>query len=33
MIKDGKLIGVLDIDSPTLNYFQPIDQIGLEKSI
>lgn len=33
MMKDGKLIGVLDIDSPTLNYFQPEDKIGLEKFI
>ncbi|MED0680427.1 GAF domain-containing protein [Aneurinibacillus thermoaerophilus] len=30
MIKDGQLIGVLDIDSPEKNRFDEIDQRGLE---
>jgi len=29
--KDGKLLGVLDLDSPTLNRFSESDKIGLEK--
>jgi len=31
--KDGKLLGVLDLDSPTLNRFSESDKIGLEKII
>ena len=30
LLVDGKLIGVLDIDSPSLNRFDSIDQEGLE---
>jgi GAF domain-containing protein len=30
MVKDGKLIGVLDIDSPSLARFDAVDQQGLE---
>jgi GAF domain-containing protein len=30
LIKDGKLVGVFDIDSPTLNRFTAEDQQGLE---
>ncbi len=30
LIKDGKTIGVLDIDSPELNRFDETDQAGLE---
>ncbi|MBR5783199.1 MAG: GAF domain-containing protein [Clostridia bacterium] len=29
--KDGKLIGVLDIDSPVKNRFSPSDRLGLEQ--
>ncbi len=31
--KDGKLLGVLDLDSPTLNRFTDSDKTGLEKII
>ncbi|MFJ7637578.1 MULTISPECIES: GAF domain-containing protein [unclassified Peribacillus] len=31
LMKDGKLIGVLDIDSPITNRFDESDQQGLEK--
>ncbi|MFF2289293.1 GAF domain-containing protein [Peribacillus butanolivorans] len=31
LMKDGKLIGVLDIDSPITNRFDEVDQQGLEK--
>lgn len=31
LIKDGKLLGVLDLDSPKLNRFDAQDQAGLEK--
>ena len=31
LLKDGKLIGVLDIDSPITNRFDESDQQGLEK--
>lgn len=31
LIKDGKLIGVLDIDSPELERFTEVDQIALEE--
>jgi L-methionine (R)-S-oxide reductase len=30
LIKDGKVLGVFDIDSPTLNRFDAQDQAGLE---
>ena len=30
LIKDGKLVGVFDIDSPRLNRFTAEDQQGLE---
>lgn len=33
MIKDGKLIGVLDIDSPEKNRFDEIDQQKLEEFV
>jgi L-methionine (R)-S-oxide reductase len=33
MIKDGKLIGVLDIDSPEKNRFDEVDQKMLEKFV
>ncbi|KQU15033.1 histidine kinase [Bacillus sp. Leaf13] len=31
LMKEGKLIGVLDIDSPITNRFDEVDQQGLEK--
>ena len=31
LIKDGRLLGVLDLDSPQLNRFDAHDQAGLEK--
>ncbi|MFI8493911.1 GAF domain-containing protein [Peribacillus butanolivorans] len=31
LMKEGKLIGVLDIDSPITNRFDEVDQEGLEK--
>ena len=33
LIKDGKLIGVFDIDSPALNRFSEEDQAGLEAMV
>lgn len=33
LIKDGKVIGVLDIDSPEKNRFDEIDQENLEKFV
>ena len=33
LIKDGIVIGVLDIDSPELNRFSEEDRVGLEKVI
>ena len=31
LVKDGKLIGVLDLDSPSLARFTPQDQAGIEQ--
>ncbi|MEJ0088213.1 MAG: GAF domain-containing protein [Limisphaerales bacterium] len=31
LVKDGALLGVLDLDSPKLNRFEAADQAGLEK--
>ncbi|WXL24109.1 GAF domain-containing protein [Ectopseudomonas mendocina] len=31
LIKDGRLIGVLDLDSPTLGRFSEVDQAGVER--
>lgn len=31
--KDGKVVGVLDIDSPNLNRFSEEDKLGLEKFV
>jgi len=31
LVKDGRLFGVLDLDSPKLNRFDAVDQAGLEK--
>ena len=33
LVKDGKLIGVFDIDSPVLNRFSEEDQAGLEAMV
>lgn len=33
LVKDGKLIGVFDIDSPSLNRFSEEDQAGLEAMV
>lgn len=33
LIKDGQVLGVLDIDSPELNRFTDTDRIGLEKVV
>ncbi|WP_308639798.1 GAF domain-containing protein [Paenibacillus silvisoli] len=33
MVKDGQLLGVLDIDSPELNRFDEVDQAYLEKFV
>ncbi|WP_251549611.1 GAF domain-containing protein [Neobacillus muris] len=33
MIKDGRLIGVLDIDSPETNRFDELDQVKLEEFV
>ncbi|WP_395824758.1 GAF domain-containing protein [Collimonas sp.] len=30
VLKDGRVLGVFDIDSPSLNRFRPEDQLGLE---
>lgn len=31
LLKDGQLLGVLDLDSPKLNRFDAVDQAGLER--
>ena len=31
LVKNGRLLGVLDLDSPKLNRFDAADQAGLEK--
>ncbi|MGC6369465.1 GAF domain-containing protein [Pseudomonas sp. K2I15] len=31
LVKDGRLIGVLDLDSPSLSRFTPQDQSGIEQ--
>jgi len=31
LVKDGRLIGVLDLDSPSLSRFTPQDQAGIEQ--
>ncbi|KWV85164.1 Free methionine-R-sulfoxide reductase [Pseudomonas fluorescens] len=31
LVKDGQLIGVLDLDSPLLGRFTPQDQEGIER--
>ena len=31
LVKNGELLGVLDLDSPKLNRFDAVDQAGLEK--
>jgi L-methionine (R)-S-oxide reductase len=33
LVKDGKVVGVFDIDSPTLNRFSEEDQAGLESLV
>ncbi|MFJ2987380.1 GAF domain-containing protein [Collimonas sp. NPDC087041] len=33
VIKDGRVLGVFDIDSPSLNRFRPEDQLGLESLV
>ena len=33
LIKDGKLVGVFDIDSPALNRFSDEDRAGLEAMV
>ena len=33
LLKDGKLLGVLDIDSPTLARFDQVDKMGMEKLV
>ncbi|NWB91035.1 GAF domain-containing protein [Pseudomonas agarici] len=33
LVKDGKLIGVLDLDSPRLARFTPEDQAGIEQLV
>ncbi|PAB59934.1 GAF domain-containing protein [Anaeromicrobium sediminis] len=33
LVQNGKLVGVLDIDSPIKNRFDEEDQIGLEKAV
>ena len=33
LIKDGRLLGVLDLDSPKLGRFDAVDQAGLERLI
>ena len=30
LIKDGRLIGVLDLDSPSIGRFSEQDQLGIE---
>ena len=31
LIKDGRVLGVLDLDSPTVGRFSEADQVGLER--
>lgn len=31
LVKDGRLIGVLDLDNPTVGRFSEADQVGLER--
>ena len=31
LVKDGRLIGVLDLDSPKLKRFGEVDQVGIER--
>ena len=31
LLQDGRLLGLLDLDSPVLNRFDPTDQAGLER--
>jgi len=33
LVKDGRLIGVLDLDSPKLARFSEVDQAGMEKMV
>jgi len=33
LVKDGRLIGVLDLDSPKLARFSEADQVGLERLV
>jgi len=33
LVKDGRLIGVLDLDSPHLARFSPADQLGIERLV
>ena len=33
LLKEGELLGVLDIDSPSLNRFDEVDQLYLEKFV
>ena len=33
MIRDGKVLGVLEIDSPSLSRFDADDQSGLERLV
>ncbi|WP_122858180.1 GAF domain-containing protein, partial [Pseudomonas viridiflava] len=31
LIKEGKLVGVLDLDSPSVGRFSEVDQAGIER--
>ena len=33
LVKDGRLIGVLDLDSPSTARFSPDDQAGVERLV
>jgi GAF domain-containing protein len=33
LVKDGKLIGVLDLDSPSIGRFSEEDQAGVEQLV
>ncbi|EJN35915.1 GAF domain-containing protein [Pseudomonas sp. GM84] len=33
LVKEGRLIGVLDLDSPKLGRFSEVDQVGLERLV
>ena len=33
LMKDGRMIGVLDLDSPTVNRFDEVDATGLERLV